>query len=210
MVRVFDAGARDETPVVVHDRVWTVANGITFLRLLGLPLFVWLMVGPMAYGLAFLTLFVIGATDWIDGYVARRFDQVTKLGRLVDPLVDRILLATAGITLAATGIAPWWVILLIVGRDVLLLGAAFVVFGGRNPDIPVINLGKFATASLLVGVPGLLLGAMDWPGADLCGVIGWTATTVGLATYYAAGVVYARTAWALTRSQDPHEQGEEA
>ena len=170
MVRMFDAGLREDRPVVVHDRVLTVANGITMLRLLGLPLFVWLMVGPERYGMAFLTLVVVGTTDWIDGYVARRFDQVTKLGKLIDPLIDRALLATAGLTLAALGIAPWWVILAIVGRDVLLLIGAFALFGG-NPGIPVTRLGKAATACLLIGVPGFLLGHMDWGGATAFGVI---------------------------------------
>ncbi len=117
MVRMFDAGLQDDRPVVVHDKVWTVANVITFARLLGLPLFVWLMVGPKAYGIAFATLVVVGTTDWIDGYVARRFDQVTRLGRLMDPLIDRALLATAGLTFAIDGILPRWVLALIDARD---------------------------------------------------------------------------------------------
>ncbi|CAN5851731.1 CDP-alcohol phosphatidyltransferase family protein [soil metagenome] len=193
MVRMFDAGLQDDRPVVVHDNVWTVANVITFARLLGLPLFVWLMVGPKAYGIAFATLVVVGTTDWIDGYVARRFDQVTRLGRLMDPLIDRALLATAGLTFAIVGILPWWVLALIVARDVLLIAGAFVMFRG-NPQIPVTRTGKFATACLLIGVPGFLLGAMDWSGAVFWGRLGWIFTTVGLISYYAAGVLYARLA----------------
>lgn len=192
MVRMFDAGLRDG-PVVVHDRVWTVANAITFARLAGLPLFVWLMVGPAAYGLAFLTLAVVAATDWVDGYIARRFDQVTRLGRTMDPLIDRALLATAGLTMAALGILPWWVIALVVGRDAVLLGIALVVFKG-NPDIPVNRMGKAATAFLLIGVPGFLLGFMDWAGAAFWGAVGWLFTAAGLLTYYAAGLMYARAA----------------
>ncbi|WP_370326081.1 CDP-alcohol phosphatidyltransferase family protein [Euzebya sp.] len=199
-MRLFDAGTREDRPTVVHDRVWTVANGITFVRLLGLPLFVWLVIAPEAYGLAFLTLVVVGTTDWIDGYVARRFDQVTRLGKLIDPLIDRALLATAGLTMAAVGILPWWVIGLIVARDVVLLGAAVALFGGTSA-IAVSRLGKFATACLLIGVPGLMLGYMDWGGAAAWGVVGWVFTTVGLLTYYAAGVSYARTAWALLRAR---------
>lgn len=193
MVRMFDAGRRDDRPVVVHDKVVTAANAITAVRLLGLPLFVWLMVGPRAYGMAFLTLVVVGCTDWVDGYVARRFDQVTRLGQMIDPLIDRALLATAGITLAAQGILPWWVIGAIVLRDVGLLAAAAVLFRG-NPGIPVTRLGKFATACLLIGIPGFLLGVMDWSGAEVFAAIGWLFTTVGLLTYYIAGIMYARTA----------------
>lgn len=193
MVRMFDAGLRDDRPVVVHDKVWTLANVVTFARLLGLPLFVWLMVGPRAYGMAFLTLVVVGTTDWVDGYIARRFDQVTRIGRLIDPLIDRALLATAGLTLAAVGFLPWWVLALILGRDLLVVGGAFLLFR-RNPQIPVTRSGKFATACLLIGVPGFLLGAMDWSGAAFWGTLGWIFTVVGLVSYYAAGVVYARLA----------------
>lgn len=189
---MFDAGLQKDRPVVVHDRVWTVANAITFLRLAGLPLFVWLMV-QQRYGMAFLTLAVVGTTDWVDGYIARRFDQVTRLGKVLDPLIDRALLATAGLTLAVLGILPWWVIALIVLRDGVLLAAAALLFAG-DPQIPVTRLGKFATACLLIGVPGFLLGFMDWGGAAFWGGLGWAFTVLGLVTYYAAGVVYARAA----------------
>jgi cardiolipin synthase (CMP-forming) len=75
----------------------------------------------------------VATTDWVDGYVARRFDQVTKLGRIMDPLVDRALLATAAVTLLVAGILPWWVLLAIVARDVLLLlGAASCCSGGSR------------------------------------------------------------------------------
>jgi cardiolipin synthase len=208
MVRLFDAGLQDG-PVVVHDRVWTVANAITFARLAGLPLFVWLMVGPEAYGMAFLTLVVVGTTDWIDGYVARRFDQVTRLGRLLDPLIDRALLATAAVTMLALGIIPVWVVAVVVGRDLLLVVAALILFRG-NPQIPVTRLGKFATACLLIGVPGFLLGHMDWGGAEVWGAIGWTFTLVGMVAYVVAGVVYAGAARAIitSRRHDPTGAGE--
>lgn len=199
MVRLFDAGLREDRPVVVHDKVWTVANAVTFLRLLGLPLFVWLMVGPRAYGMAFLTLGVVGATDWIDGYIARRFDQVTRLGKLIDPLIDRALLATAGLTLAAVGFLPWWIIIAIILRDVLLLVGAAVLFRG-NPEIPVTRAGKFATACLLIGVPSFLLANMTWGGAQFFATFAWVVTTMGLLSYYAAGAVYVRIALRTTPS----------
>ena len=180
--------------MVVHDRVVTVANGITALRLLGLPLFVWLTAFEHAYGLGFLTLVVVGTTDWIDGYVARRFDQVTRLGKLMDPLIDRALIATAGITLLAMGFIPWWVVAAIVGRDVLLLGAGFLLFGRANPNIPVSNLGKFATACLLIGVPAFLLARMDWAGADVMVYVAYGYSILGIVTYWAAGVRYAQAA----------------
>src|SRR5680860_1362681 len=112
-MRLFDAGQRDDRPAIVSDRVWTAANLITFARLGGLPLFVWLMIGPEAFGIAFLILVIVAATDWADGYVARRFDQVSRIGQVMDPLIDRALLATAGITLAVVGFLPWAVVCLL-------------------------------------------------------------------------------------------------
>jgi cardiolipin synthase len=206
-VRLFDAGKRSDAPQVVHERVLTVANLITLVRLLGLPLFVYLMVGPRAYGQAFATLCVVAATDWIDGYVARRFDQVTRLGRFMDPLVDRLLLATAGVTLWAVGFVPLWILALIVGRDGVLFLAAGVLFHGA-PPIAVNRTGKFATACLLIGIPGFLLGRMDWPGATAVRFGAWVATAIGIVAYHAAAVQYAIAAReALRRGRQPPSEG---
>lgn len=194
---LFDAGTRRGAPATVHDRVLTVANGITAVRLLGLPLFVWLMtVG--SYGVAFATLVLVGATDWIDGYVARRFDQVTKVGRLMDPVIDRLLLATAALTLLAVGFIPVWVVVALVARDAVVLLGALVFFRG-TPAIPVSKLGKFATACLLIGVPGFLLGRMDWPGAEPFLVLAYGFSVVGIIAYYVTGWRYGRAARAIKR-----------
>ncbi len=200
-MRLFDAGLREGQSRSVHDRVWTAANVITFARLLGLPLFVWLVVGSQAYGIAFGVLTLVGTTDWIDGYVARRFDQVTRLGRIMDPLIDRALLATAGITLMLVGILPWPIVALIVGRDVALLAIGAVLFKGV-PAIAVSRTGKFATACLLIGVPGFLLGRMDWPGAVPFRWAAWAFTVVGIGAYYLAGIKYARAARVALRLRD--------
>lgn len=191
-MRLFDAGRRAGGGDVVHHRVLTVANGITLVRLAGLPLFVWLMIGPAAYGKAFGVLAAVGATDWLDGYVARRFDQVTRLGQLIDPLIDRALLVTAGLTLAALHIVPWLVVALIAGRDLILMAAAGLF--RELLSIPVNRIGKFATACLLVGIPAFLLGYMDWPGALVFRYGAWVVTTVGIVAYYLAGIQYARAA----------------
>lgn len=195
-MRLFDAGARSDGPTVVHDRVLTVANGITAVRLLGLPLFVWLMLGPRAYGWAFATLVFVGATDWVDGYVARRFDQVTRIGRLLDPVIDRLLLATAAVTLLVVGFLPVIVAVLVLLRDGLLLAVALVRFG-RLPDIPVNRTGKFATAALLIGIPGFLLGSMQWSGRAVLAVLAVVFTAVGIVAYYTAALQYWQAARAL-------------
>jgi cardiolipin synthase len=198
-VPLFDAGGRPGAPQAVHDRVLTAANAITLVRLLGLPLFVYLMVSRRAYGQAFAVLCLVGATDWIDGYVARRFDQVTRLGRFMDPLIDRLLLATAGLTLWAVGFLPLWILLLIVGRDAAMFVAAGILFRGV-PPIAVNRTGKLATACLLIGIPGFLLGRMDWDGATVMRVLAWAFSAVGIAAYYVAGAQYAVAARAALRS----------
>ncbi|HUH08345.1 MAG TPA: CDP-alcohol phosphatidyltransferase family protein [Egibacteraceae bacterium] len=188
-MRLFDAGSRAGGPGQVHDRVLTVPNAITAVRLLGLPVFVWLIVSRGAYGPAFVVLTVIAATDWIDGYVARRFDQVSRLGKIMDPLVDRALLATAAITLVVERILPWPIAALIVGRDALLLIGGALLFRGL-PPIPVSRLGKLATALLLVGVPAFLLAQMESPVSAALEIFAWALTVAGIAVYYLAAALY--------------------
>ena len=197
-MRLFDAGQQGERPAIVSTRVLTAANLITFARLAGLPLFVWLMLGPRAFGLAFATLVIVGATDWVDGYVARRFDQVSRLGQVMDPLIDRALLATAGVTLAVVGFLPWVVLGLVIGRDLAIVGGGFLLFGGV-PPIPVSRTGKFATACLLIGVPGFLLAGMDWAGAGFVAPLACAFTAVGVAAYYVGAVQYVRVALGLRK-----------
>lgn len=199
-VRRFEWGARGEGPQVVHERVWTAANAISFIRLLGLPLFAWLLLAQEAFGWASVVLGVVGATDWVDGYVARRFDQVTKLGKVLDPLIDRALLATAAVSMLAAGMIPWWWVALVVGRDVALLAGAAVVFRSI-PPISVTRIGKFATACLLLALPGILLGHTDWAAAPFILAGAWGVAALGTVAYYAAGVQYVQAALAL-RSPD--------
>lgn len=196
---LFDAGARAGGERV-HERLLTAPNVITAVRLLGLPVFVWLVVGPQRYLAAFWVLVTIAATDWIDGYVARRFDQVSRIGKLVDPLVDRMLLATAAITLLVAGLLPWPLLVAIVLRDVVVLGASLVLFGGL-PPIPVSRVGKAATALLMIGVPGFLLAGIDWAGSAAFLVVAWVATVAGIVAYYVAAARYGRVALAIRRAR---------
>ncbi len=196
---LFDAGARAGSERV-HERLLTLPNVITAVRLLGLPVFVWLVLGPGRHLVAFWLLAVIAATDWVDGYVARRFDQVSRIGKLVDPLVDRLLLGTAAITLLVAGLLPWPLLAAIVLRDVVVLGASLALFGGV-PPIPVSRVGKAATALLMMGVPGFLLAGVDWAGAPVVLVVAWVATVAGIIAYYVAAARYGRVALAIRRAR---------
>lgn len=194
-MRVFDAGAR-QGEQRVHDRVLTVPNAITAVRLAGLPVFVWLATAGEAPLVALLVLVAIGATDWVDGYVARRFDQVSRLGILADPLVDRLLVITTGVTLLVMGLLPLWLLVAVVVRDVLVVGGALLLFGGI-PPIPVTRTGKAATATLLLALPLLLLSEVL--GSDPLWLAALGVTIAGVTAYYGAGVQYARAAVELRR-----------
>jgi cardiolipin synthase len=198
-VPLFNVGARPGRERV-HDRTLTVPNVITAVRLAGLPLFAWLVLGPQRLVIAFWVLVAIATTDWIDGYVARRFDQVSRVGKLVDPLVDRLLLATAVITLMVAGLLPWPLVALILIRDIAMLGISLVWFGGV-PPIPVSNTGKLATALLMVGVPAFLLAGVEWPGTAVVTGVAWSATVAGIVIYYLAGFRYGRVARAIRRAR---------
>jgi len=198
-VPLFNVGARPGRERV-HDRMVTVPNVITAVRLAGLPLFAWLVLGPQRLIVAFWVLVLIATTDWIDGYVARRFDQVSRVGKLVDPLVDRALLATAVITLLVAGLIPWPLVALILVRDIAVLGISLVWFGGV-PPIPVSNTGKLATALLMVGVPAFLLAGVEWAGTLVFTVVAWSATVAGIVIYYVAGFRYGRVARAIRKAR---------
>jgi cardiolipin synthase len=200
-VPLFDAGRRSGAGAeLVHDRLLTAPNVITAIRLAGLPLFVWLVLGADRYLVAFWVLVAIAATDWIDGYVARRFDQVSRIGKLVDPLVDRLLLASAAITLVVAGLLPWPLLALILVRDVVVLGVSLAWFAGV-PPIPVSRIGKLATALLMIGIPCFLLSGVDWAGADVIRAIAWTSTVAGIVAYYLAAARYGRVALAIRRAR---------
>lgn len=175
---------------VQTDRVLTVPNALSALRLLGVPVFLWLILGPEADGAAVLLLMVSGFTDYLDGMIARRWHQISRLGQLLDPLADRLYILATLLGLGLRGIVPWWLVGLLVGRD-LLLAATLPVLRrlGRGP-LEVHYLGKAATFNLLYAFPLLLLG--DSPGtlATVARVLGWAFAIWGTGLYWWAGLVY--------------------
>lgn len=154
-VEIYSAGARAGHPQVDLDTAWTIPNLLTLLRFMGVPLFVWL-VAEDSYGYGVLVLAVMGSTDWIDGYIARRFGSTSRLGRVLDPVADRLALVVVAITLVAAEIAPWWLVAALLIPDVVLISTTAALFGS-NPDLPISRVGKIRTAFLLLGTPLLLL-----------------------------------------------------
>lgn len=165
--------AQDYPDDLVSDKVLTGPNIVTFVRLLLIPLFLWLLFGAGQQLAALVVYAIASCTDWVDGQLARRTGQVSKLGKLFDPLVDRFLLAAGVIAIVLLGRLPVWVLVYIVARDLLLLveGRFMLARVGEVP--PVVYLGKFATAFLMCGFCLLLLGLPQVPGLGLVGAPAW-------------------------------------
>jgi CDP-diacylglycerol--glycerol-3-phosphate 3-phosphatidyltransferase len=184
------AGPPDE---VVSSRVWTVPNALSALRLAGVPLFLYLVLVAERDGLAILLLMASGATDYLDGYIARRFSSFTRVGQLLDPLADRLyILATLLALVLRDGIPLWWAAA-IIGRDALL-GVTTLPYlrkHGFGP-LPVHFLGKAATFNLLFAFPMLLAALPGNEGllADVFRPLGWAFATWGSVLYLWAGVLY--------------------
>jgi cardiolipin synthase len=186
-------------------RIVTVPNALSVLRLLGIPVFCWLVLGPHADVAAFFVLAASGITDWLDGKLARSLNQQTRLGELLDPLVDRLyILATLGV-LSARGIIPWALAVAIVARDVLLAATLPGLRRHGYGPLPVHVLGKAATGCLLYAFPLLLLGAGPGTGPTIARVVGWAFAIWGTALYWWAGVLYAVQAHRLIRGKDPDQ-----
>lgn len=185
------------------DRVWTVPNVLSLLRLLGVPLVVWLILGPQADGLAVIVLVVSGLTDWLDGYLARALNQRSRIGQLLDPVADRLyILAIVG-SLAIRGIIPWWLVIVLAARDVVIALLVPILHTRGYSTLPVHFLGKAATFCLLYAFPLVLLGAGSGSGALVARVVGWAFALWGTGLYWWAGILYVRQTIDLLRSMPP-------
>jgi len=188
---------------VQTDRILTVPNALSFLRLLGVPLFLWLILVPQADGWALVVLLVAGFTDWLDGKIARATNSISRLGQLLDPLADRLYIAATLIGLAIRGIVPWWLVILLLSRD-LVVGLYLVALKRRGiTGLPVHFLGKAATFNLLYAFPLLLLGdGADAAGVDyhdVARVVGWAFAIWGTGLYWWAGLLYIEQARRILR-----------
>ncbi|MCZ4497744.1 MAG: CDP-diacylglycerol--glycerol-3-phosphate 3-phosphatidyltransferase [Marmoricola sp.] len=171
--------------------VWTLPNGISLLRLLGVPLFLWLVLGPEADVLALIVLMLSGITDWLDGYLARRLNQKSKLGEILDPVADRLYILAVVVGLSFREIIPWWVAVILPARDAFLwLLVPFLRTRGYSA-LPVHFLGKAATFNLLYAFPLLFVGDGTTAVATLGKVFGWAFAIWGIGLYWWAGLLYA-------------------
>jgi cardiolipin synthase len=172
-------------------KVWTLPNILSMVRLAGVPVFLWLVLGPEWDGWALVLLMVSGFTDWLDGYLARKLDQRSTLGEILDPVADRLYILAVVVGLALREIIPWWMAVLLPLRDALLWGLVPFLRTRGYSALPVHFLGKAATANLLYAFPLLLLGDGEGTVAQLAEVFGWAFAFWGIGLYWWAGVLYA-------------------
>ena len=204
--RLFDVGAKDG-PEVIGTRIMTVPNLLSLVRLLVMPL-VWFDITGDRPVRALLVLAALVSTDWIDGYVARRFGQVSRLGKVLDPISDRILIAIVVVALGVAGLVPWWALGAVLLRDLLVsaFGLTVIARGGEAPAVT--RTGKAATFGLMFAFPAFLLA--EALGGDLRGALRWAAFVVLAAStvlYYVAAVQYLRIVRARNVAVDERGDG---
>jgi len=182
----------------VSSRIATVPNALSFFRLLLIPVFLVFLL-THEYLTALITLVVSSATDFVDGFVARKFNQVSRVGQLLDPAADRLFIFSTLIGLAWGGFVPWWLAGVIIARDVLLLVIGVMLANHGYGPLPVHHLGKMGTFALLFAMPVLVLAA-TFPSIDqIANPVGWAAALWGVFLYWWAGVIYALEAGRIIR-----------
>jgi cardiolipin synthase (CMP-forming) len=178
----------------VGDRIVTWPNLLSAVRLAGVPVFLWLVVGPRtpeADLIAVGILALAGLSDWLDGKLARALNQVSDLGKMLDPAADRLYILAALIGLCVRGIVPWWLFGVLVGREVLV-GAGIAVLRRCTAygELQVAFVGKAATLCLMYAFPLLFLSAHGGVAPQVVRVVGWAFAIWGTALYWWAAWLY--------------------
>jgi len=197
--------AASEPAAPLPDRIWTIPNALSALRLVGVPVFLWLVLGPEADGAALGVLAFAGVSDYLDGKLARALNQASRLGALLDPLADRLYILSTIIALTVRDIVPLWFAVALLARDVALLALPPLLRRiGVWVALPVHYLGKAATFNLLYAFPLLLLSAGDSWLATAARPVGWAFAIWGIALYWWSGVLYFVQAGQLARRYRAH------
>jgi cardiolipin synthase (CMP-forming) len=176
----------------MNASVISVPNALTFLRFLGIPLFIYLTLNLEADGWAIVVLAIGGATDYFDGKLARAWNQTSRFGELADPAIDRLYILAILVVFQIREIVPTWMILLIIGRDIFLAVLTIVMNRRGIPPLSVTYLGKAATFNLMYAFPFLLLAQSESVWGEIAFVLGWSFAIWGIALYISTGMSYAR------------------
>ena len=169
--------------------VFNVPNFLSFLRIALVPVFLWFLLEEMFVS-AITVLAIAGLTDFLDGYLARKLNQTTKLGKLLDPVADRLYIFATLLALSATGYVTWWLAGLVILRDLLMLISLPVLASVGHRTLPVHYLGKASTFALLYAFPLLLMGKIFTEAAFIITPAAWAFALWGVALYWWSGFVY--------------------
>jgi cardiolipin synthase len=190
-----------------RPRVFTVPNLLSLLRIALVPVVYALIVGDGTEAAGLVLFGVVASTDWVDGYLARRTGKVTELGKVLDPVADRLAIAAALVAVVVRDAFPLWAAIAIIARDVLVVVGGAVVFARRGVRIDVRRSGKAATLLLMIGVPLVAWGAFELPLAPGATVLGWACYAVGIVLYYWTTLRYAADLRAaLSAAEAPDER----
>jgi cardiolipin synthase len=191
----------DVEPDEVSHKILTIPNVLSMVRLALIPVFVWLALGPEADGWVFVILAVSSITDWLDGVIARRFHMVSRVGQVLDPIADRLFVVSTILVLAIREIMPWWLVGVLVLRDVFMgLIQLWVSRRGVEP-LPVHYVGKAATLCLLYGMPLLFLTTGDGTMTDIVKPVAWAFVVWGTGIYWWSAVLYGEQASAVVQGR---------
>lgn len=174
----------------VSDRVLTLPNVLSMLRLLGVPVFLWAILTGRD-GLALALLMASGVTDYLDGKIARKYGLESRVGQLLDPIADRLYIVSTLLGLAWREIIPWWVVWVLFAREAFMVVVVLIAKRHGWNGLPVHFVGKAATFNLLYAFPLLLLADGDGTLARIAEPVGWGFAWWGIALYWVAGLLYA-------------------
>ncbi|MEV4557975.1 CDP-alcohol phosphatidyltransferase family protein [Kitasatospora sp. NPDC049285] len=191
---------------VQTDRVLTIPNLLSMARLVGVPIFLWLVLwpvfgGPTNDGWAIVVLMLSGVSDYLDGKLARRWGQISRLGQLLDPAADRLYIVSTLVGLTWREILPWWVTALLVAREVFVGVVLLRLNRAGYGPLNVSFLGKAATFNLMYAFPLLLLGVGDGWVHRVAGVVSWAFIWWGTTLYWGAGALYAVQARQIVKAE---------
>lgn len=186
---------------------WSLPNTLTVLRLITIPVFVWLVLSHHRHIYALGILVLAGATDFLDGWWARRTGNVTRIGELLDPIVDRLFIIAAAVTLYLNHSIPGWLVALVLLRDVFLWVLVPFLRARKISALPVHYLGKAATFNLLYAFPLLLFANGHGAVHEIARTFAWAFTLWGVGLYWWVGIIYARQVAALLRSVPSPRRG---
>lgn len=186
---------------------WSLPNTLTVVRLLTVPVFAWLVLSQHRNLVALGVLVIAGVTDFLDGWLARRTGSVTRIGELLDPIVDRLFILTAAITLYVDHAIPGWLAVAVLLRDVLLWLLVPLLRSRHVTSLPVHYLGKAATFNLLYAFPLLLLADGHGTVHELARTFAWAFALWGVGLYWWVGIIYARQVASLLRSVPSPRRG---